>query len=181
VKLAVKKRKLSKEGLRELKARNLLFQGLEFFTIYFCLNILAIYSILSGVAVIEAIILLLCSPIPWFFSALSYIAGFLFSRGVHSKLVAELLIASGVASFVIGSALLITFNFSLASLPNMLVHQLETGALGFWSFLLGILGFILLAVIEKIGLLYMFAVISIVTGVALILMGIRRRLKLEVY
>jgi hypothetical protein len=63
----------------------------------------------------------------------------------------------------------------------MLVHQLETGALGFWSFLLGILGFILLAVIEKIGLLYMFAVISIVTGVALILMGIRRRLKLEVY
>jgi len=30
VKLAVKKRKLSKEGLRELKARNLLFQGLEF-------------------------------------------------------------------------------------------------------------------------------------------------------
>jgi hypothetical protein len=87
VKLAVKKRKLSKEELRELKARNLLFQGLEFsqYTLYFCLNILAIYSILSGVAVIEAIILLLCSPIPWFFSVLSYIAGFLFSRGVRSR------------------------------------------------------------------------------------------------
>ena len=104
MKLAVKKRKLSKEELRELKARNLLFQGLEFFRIYFCLNILAIYSILSGVAVIEAIILLLCSPIPWFFSVLSYIAGFLFSRGVHSRLVAELLIASGVAKFWWGNS-----------------------------------------------------------------------------
>jgi len=56
----------------------------------------------------------------------------------------------------------------------MLIRQLETGALGFW-------GFLLLAVLGKAGLIYSLIVIPMFTGAILILMEVKRRPVLGVY
>ena len=181
MKFTIRKRKLGSEELRELKARNSAFQGLVCLATYSCLNLLAIHNILRGVAILEAVLLIFCATILWFLYTLAYVIGYVFSRGLRSRLLANLFITSGVISLAVGGALLITFSLTLASLPNVLIHQLETGALGFWGFLLGILGFLLLAVLEKAGLAYLFIAAPIFTGVVLVLMGAKRRPALEVH
>jgi len=181
LKIPIKWRKLESAELRELKARGYVFEGMAFLAMYSGLNISAVYSILRGVAVIEALLAVLCAPIPWFISTLLYIAGYVSSRGLRSKILAELFIASGATSLAVGCALLVAFSLALARLPDMLIHQLETGALGFWGFLLEIVGFLLLAVLERTGLMYLLVAAPISMGGVLVLMGVKRRPVLEVY
>jgi len=80
----------------------------------------------------------------------------------------------GVINLFTGFTLVFTFTLTLNKLPNILIHQLETGGISFWNFLLGILGFLILAILEKAGLLYLFTIPPIIIGILLIFMGIKR-------
>ena len=175
MKFTIKRRKLGSAELRELKARSSALQDLALLAAYSGLNLSAIHGILRGVAVIEAFILILCALIPWFFSTLSHVTGYVFSRGVRSKLLANLFITSDATNLAV---CVITSYFQLSpsspARPDMLIRQLETGALGFW-------GFLLLAVLGKAGLIYSLIVIPMFTGAILILMEVKRRPVLGVY
>jgi hypothetical protein len=160
--------------LRELKARHYLFQGFGFLDLYVFLNFFAVFGILRGVSVIEFILTIFCALLPWFFSTISYITGYFVSRGVHSKLLFNLFITGGVINLFTGFTLVFTFTLTLNKLPNILIHQLGAGGISFWNFLLEILGFLILAILEKAGLLYLFTILPIIIGILLIFMGIKR-------